>query len=65
MQGAQRDASVLRRMPMRARSRNEQVARSGLSGFAGPRWCAFDAVGLWPTAVERESHSATPTNRPG
>jgi hypothetical protein len=29
-----------------------------------PSVVRFDAVALWPTAVEREPHSATPTNRP-
>jgi hypothetical protein len=41
LHGALRDAAVLRRMAMRTTSRDEQVARKCLSGFAGPRWCAL------------------------
>jgi hypothetical protein len=48
-----------------ATSRNEEVARRGLSGCAGPPVVRVDAAGLWPTAVERESGCATQTNRPG
>jgi hypothetical protein len=46
MQGAKRDASNPRRMPMRARSRDEHVARRGLSGLAGPSVVRRDAVAL-------------------
>jgi hypothetical protein len=45
LRGALRDAAVLRRVAMRTTSRNEQVARKCLSGFAAsPRWCALTLV---------------------
>lgn len=65
MHGASRDASVFRRMPMRARSRNEQVARRGPERVCQPSVVRLMLWALWPTAVERESHGATPTNRSG
>lgn len=63
MQSAQRDASNRRRMPMRARSRDEHVARTDLIGFTGPRWCAVMLSAL-ADRTERESHGATPATVP-
>ena len=61
MQGVKRDASVLRRMALRARSRNEQVSRGGLNCFAGPRCCASM---LWACGRPQSSASRVVRLRP-
>ena len=63
MHGALRDASVLRRMAMRTTSRDEQSRAQMPEPVCRPPVVRSDAVGLWPTAVERESRWATSTNR--
>jgi len=65
MQGAERDASVLHRLAMRRHLVTRKSSAEAWSALCRPSVVRFDAMGLEPTATERESHGATLTNRPG
>jgi len=65
MQGAERGASVLHRLAMRRHLVTRKSSAEAWSARCRRSVVRFDAVGLEPTAIERESHSATQTNRPG